>query len=71
MVNTTFVDEAFGINFDAFAFFEEGSDVPSPGEVFTVMEAADYRGFIENYAWNVTKPSPFVDTMSVEFRAYL
>jgi hypothetical protein len=63
------VNQTFGINFDAFAFFEEGSDVPSTTEVFTVMEAADYQEFIQQYAWNASNSSPFVDTMRVVFMA--
>jgi hypothetical protein len=70
VVNTTFVNETFGINFDGFAFFEEGSNVPFKREVLTVMEGADYMRFIQDYAWNVTRPSPFFDTLSVKFEAF-
>jgi hypothetical protein len=59
------------LTFDGFAFFEEGSDVPLPVEVFEVMQAASYESFIQDYVWNVTSPSPFKDTSSVSFTASL
>ncbi|CAB9513388.1 Conserved hypothetical protein [Seminavis robusta] len=69
VVNTTFFNETVGVDFDAFAFFEPGTEAPSPFEVLSVMESGDYTEFITAYVWNVTMDSIFYQTQSVQFYA--
>ena len=64
---------AVTVNFDANAFFTEGTAIPSEQEVLQVLQDADYGEYIGSYVWNAepaeTDPNRFFDTMEVQYMA--
>lgn len=74
-----FVEDSFNagndlpirIDFDANAFFTDGTDIPSAQDVFAVLEGADYQNYITNYVWN-SEPvgsTIFFETQEVAYEA--
>jgi hypothetical protein len=60
------------IDWDAAVVFSTNSNSsPSEDEVFDVIEAADYQGYIMNYVWGAVPvgTSLFFDTQRVAFAA--
>ncbi|CAB9513377.1 expressed unknown protein [Seminavis robusta] len=60
------------INFDANAFFQTGTTVPSAAEVFAVLEGANYQDYITMYVWNsepVGAGNIFFETQEVAYNA--
>lgn len=59
------------IDFDANAFFTDGTTIPTAAEVFSVLEDANYETYIQEYVWNSAPvgTSIFFETQEVAYNA--